>query len=80
MNWSKEGGVVYFSDAQGHVLSLMFQLRDTRARGLKRLFSIVVLMKDKMLLLNITPVLSEHMQVMYENFWNENFFRHIGHF
>ncbi|XP_023950809.2 folliculin [Bicyclus anynana] len=77
-SWSKEGGVVYFSDAQGHVLSLMFQLKDTRARGLKRLFSIVVLMKDKMLLLNITPVLSEHMQkiakelqqladVVYEN-------------
>ncbi|XP_030021717.1 folliculin isoform X2 [Manduca sexta] len=62
VNWSKEGGVVYFSDTQGHVLSLTFQLRDTRARGLKRWFSIVVLMKDKMLLLNITPLLSEHMQ------------------
>ncbi|XP_072947615.1 folliculin [Epargyreus clarus] len=62
VSWSKEGGVVYFSETQGHVLSLMFQLKDTRARGLKRLFSIVVLMKDKMLLLNITPVLSEHMQ------------------
>uniref|UniRef100_S4PYA7 Birt-Hogg-Dube-like protein n=1 Tax=Pararge aegeria TaxID=116150 RepID=S4PYA7_9NEOP len=62
MSWNKEGGVVYFSDTHGHVLSLMFQVKDTRARGLKRLFSIVVLMKDKMLLLNITPVLSEHMQ------------------
>ncbi|XP_046968938.1 folliculin [Vanessa cardui] len=62
VSWSKEGGVVYFSDTQGHVLSLMFHLKDTRARGLKRLFSIVVLMKDKMLLLNVTPVLSEHMQ------------------
>ncbi|CAH2090839.1 unnamed protein product [Euphydryas editha] len=62
VNWSKDGGVVYFSDTQGHVLSLMFHLKDTRARGLKRLFSIVVLMKDKMLLLNITPVLSEHMK------------------
>lgn len=63
MSWSKEGGVVYFSDTQGHVLSLTFQLKDTRARGLKRWFSIVVLMKDKMLLLNLMPVLSEHMQV-----------------
>lgn len=62
VSWSKEGGVVYFSDTQGHVLSLMFHLKDTRARGLQRLFSIVVLMKDKMLLLNITPVLSEHMK------------------
>ncbi|KAJ0178128.1 hypothetical protein K1T71_005951 [Dendrolimus kikuchii] len=62
VSWSKEGGVVYFSDTQGHVLSLTFQVRDTRARGLKRWFSIVVLMKDKMLLLNITPLLSEHMQ------------------
>ncbi|XP_038223569.1 folliculin [Zerene cesonia] len=62
VNWSKEGGVVYFSDTQGHVLSHMFHLKDTRARGLKRLFSIVVLMKDKMFLLNVTPVLSEHMK------------------
>ncbi|CAG9794038.1 unnamed protein product [Diatraea saccharalis] len=62
VSWSKEGGIVYFSDTQGHVLSLNFQIKDTRARGLKRWFSIVVLMKDKMLLLNITPVLSEHMQ------------------
>ncbi|CAH0398877.1 unnamed protein product [Chilo suppressalis] len=62
VSWSKEGGVVYFSDTQGHVLSLNFQIKDTRARGLKRWFSVVVLMKDKMLLHNITPVLSEHMQ------------------
>lgn len=62
VNWSKEGGVVYFSDTYGHVLSLTFQVKDTWARGLKRWFSIVVLMKDKMLLLNITPSLSEHMQ------------------
>ncbi|XP_068618678.1 folliculin isoform X2 [Battus philenor] len=62
VSWSKEGGVIYFSDTQGHVLSLMFQVKDTRARGLKRWFSIVVLMKDNMLLLNLTPVLSEHMQ------------------
>ncbi|XP_050666585.1 uncharacterized protein LOC126966511 isoform X2 [Leptidea sinapis] len=40
----------------------MFQLKDTRARGLKRMFSVVVLMKDKMFLLNITPILSDHMQ------------------
>nr|XP_021192704.2 folliculin [Helicoverpa armigera] len=62
VNWKKEGGVVYFNDTHGHVLSLTFQLKDTWARGLKRWFSIVVLMKDKMLLLNITPLLSEHMQ------------------
>ncbi|XP_026733902.1 folliculin [Trichoplusia ni] len=62
VNWSKEGGVVYFNDTHGHVLSLTFQLKDTWARGLKRWFSIVVLMKDKMLLLNLTPLLSEHMQ------------------
>lgn len=62
VSWSKEGGVVYFSDTRGHVLSHMFQVKDTHARGLKRWFSIVVLMKDKMLLLNVTPVLSEHMK------------------
>ncbi|XP_032520823.2 uncharacterized protein LOC116772673 isoform X1 [Danaus plexippus] len=70
VNWSKEGGVVYFSDTQGDVLSSTFQLKDTRSRGLKRLFSIVVLMKDKMLLLNITPVLSEHMQKIAKELQN----------
>lgn len=59
---------MYFNDTQGHVLSLMFHLQDTRARGLKRLFSIVVLMKDNMMLLNITPMLSEHMQVQLRKF------------
>ncbi|XP_041987571.1 folliculin [Aricia agestis] len=62
VSWNKEGGVVYFSDTQGHVLSYTFQIKDTRARGLIRMFSIVVLMKDKLMLLNITPALSEHMQ------------------
>ncbi|XP_047517236.1 folliculin [Pieris napi] len=62
VSWDKYSGIVYFSETQGHVLSHMFHMKDTRARGLKRLFSIVVLMKDKMFLLNLTPVLSEHMK------------------
>lgn len=59
----KDGGFVFFGDAiRGHVLSHTFQLRDTHARGFTKLYSIVVLMKDKMFLLNTQPFLSEHMR------------------
>lgn len=55
--------MVYFGDAtRGHVLSYTFQIHDSQARGFFRLFSIIVLMKDKMYLLNIQPFLAEHLQ------------------
>lgn len=58
-----DGNLVFFGDATyGHVLSYTFQIHDSQARGFFRLFSIVVLMKDKMYLLNLQPFLSEHLQ------------------
>ncbi|XP_062533234.1 folliculin-like [Armigeres subalbatus] len=54
------GGLVFFGDAQrGHVLSHTFHLMDSEARGFTKLFSIVILMKDKMFLLNIQPFLAD---------------------
>lgn len=59
------GGFVFFGDAQhGHVFSHTFQIRDAQARGFYRLFSIVILMKDKSFLLNIQPFLSDALQTI----------------
>lgn len=59
----KDGGFVYFGDAvRGHVLSHTFQLRDAHARGFTKLYSIVVIMKDKMFLLNTQPFMAAHMK------------------
>lgn len=59
---SQDGGFVFFGDAQhGHVLSHTFQIRDAQARGFYRLFSIVIIMKDKSFLLNIQPYLAENL-------------------
>lgn len=58
-----DGNLVFFGDAtHGHVLSYTFQIHDSHARGFFRLFSIVVLMKDKMYLLNLQPFLAEHLK------------------
>ncbi|KAG4073473.1 hypothetical protein HA402_000697 [Bradysia odoriphaga] len=59
---NKDGGFVFFGDsARGHVLSHTFQIRDSQARGFYKLFAIVIIMKDKMFLLNIQPFLSENL-------------------
>lgn len=63
MSNHKEGSLVFFGDATGgHVLSYIFQIHDSQARGFFRLFSIIVLMKDKMYLLNVQPFLTENLQ------------------
>lgn len=59
----KDGSLIFFGDATGgHVLSYIFEIHDSQARGFFRLFSIVVLMKDKMYLLNLQPFLAENLQ------------------
>lgn len=63
MSSNKDGSLVFFGDAaRGHVLSYTFQIHDSQARGFYRLFSIIVLMKDKMYLLNVQPFLFENLQ------------------
>lgn len=63
MTGDKDGNLVFFGDGtRGHVLSYSFQIHDSQARGFFRLFSVVVLMKDKMFLLNAQPFLFEHLQ------------------
>uniref|UniRef100_A0A1B0CCY1 Folliculin n=1 Tax=Lutzomyia longipalpis TaxID=7200 RepID=A0A1B0CCY1_LUTLO len=60
---NKDDGLVFFGDgSRGHVLSHSFQIPDSKARGFYRLFSIVVLMKDKLFLVNIQPFLSHNLR------------------
>ncbi|KAF5303942.1 hypothetical protein FQA39_LY01727 [Lamprigera yunnana] len=60
---SKDGGTLYFGDNErGHIISHTFILRDSLARGFHRKYSILMLMRDKIHLLNSWPVLVKHMQ------------------
>lgn len=65
VSFNKNGGFVFFGDSsRGHILSHTFQIRDSKARGFYRLFSIVILMKDKLFLLNVHPFLAENFEVI----------------
>ncbi|KAK3883195.1 hypothetical protein Pcinc_012469 [Petrolisthes cinctipes] len=58
----KEGPIYFGDEARGHVLSYTFFLQDVLARGFQRWYSIMVLMKDKMLLLNSWPFIVRHLK------------------
>ncbi|XP_042236126.1 folliculin-like isoform X2 [Homarus americanus] len=58
----REGPIYFGDEARGHVLSHTFFLRDVQARGFQRWYSILVLMKDKMLLLNSWPFIVRHLR------------------
>lgn len=63
----KEGPIYFGDEARGHVLSYTFFLRDVQARGFKRWYSIMVVMKDKMLLLNSWPFIVKHLKKIISN-------------
>lgn len=57
---NKEGGSLYFGDSErGHVINNNFTLHDSLARGFHRKYSILILMKDKIHLLNLWPSLMD---------------------
>ncbi|KAF2353770.1 hypothetical protein FHG87_015471 [Trinorchestia longiramus] len=57
-----EGSVYFGDDVRGHTLSYIFNLRDMQARGLKRWFSLVVLVKERAYLLSAWTFLVQHLQ------------------
>ncbi|XP_063243550.1 folliculin [Bacillus rossius redtenbacheri] len=57
-------GAVFFGDDRGYVLSHTFSLKDAEARGFKRWFSIIMVMKDKYFLLSCWPFLVRNMRDM----------------
>lgn len=61
-------GPIFFGDTQcGHVLSYTFYIPDTQARGMHRWYSILVVMMDKIYLLNSWPFLVPHIQIVIQS-------------
>ncbi|KAK7868145.1 hypothetical protein R5R35_003021 [Gryllus longicercus] len=60
----KEGPLYFGDDIRGHVLSYTFFLKDAQARGFHRWFSVVILMRDKLFLLNSWPFLVDNLNLI----------------
>lgn len=63
----KDGPIFFGNDQQGHVLSYTFQINDTQARGFSTRYSILVVMMDKIYLLNSWPFLVPHLKTVIEH-------------
>ncbi|KAK9739865.1 Vesicle coat protein involved in Golgi to plasma membrane transport [Popillia japonica] len=60
---SGEGSPLYFGDHErGHVLAHTFLVQDSLARGFHRKYTILMLMRDKIHLLNAWPMLVKHIK------------------
>ncbi|XP_005091001.1 folliculin [Aplysia californica] len=65
-------GPIFYGDKQyGYVLSYTFSIPDNQARGMHRSFSILVVMMDKIYLLNSWPFLVPHLRIVIENLQNK---------
>ncbi|XP_049778379.1 folliculin [Schistocerca cancellata] len=62
----KEGPVFFGDEIRGHVLSHTFFLKDAQARGFHRWYSLTILMRDKLFLLNSWPFLVKNMKAIIE--------------
>eukprot|EP00118_Oscarella_pearsei_P015693 m.143278 g.143278 ORF g.143278 m.143278 type:complete len:544 (+) comp38381_c1_seq3:68-1699(+) len=60
----REGPIIFGDNYQGYVFSHTFFLRDRQARGLTRWFSIIVLMMDKVFLVNSWSFLVKNCQFL----------------
>lgn len=56
----REGPIFFGEDANGYVLSHTFFLKDTQARGLQRWYSIIIVMMDRIYLINSWSFLVKH--------------------
>lgn len=61
-----EGPIFFGDDHRSQVLSYAFNLQDSHARGCQRLFSVTVVMMDKIFLLNSWPFLVKHIQLIID--------------
>ena len=67
----REGPIFFGDKNRGHVLSHTFFVKDSQARGFQRWYSIIVVMMDKIYLLNSWPFLVTHMRkVCMQGFGN----------
>ncbi|XP_035695172.1 folliculin-like isoform X1 [Branchiostoma floridae] len=56
----REGPIFFGDDHWGHVFSHTFFIKDSQARGFQRWYSIIVVMMDKIYLINSWPFLVKH--------------------
>ncbi|XP_048762445.1 folliculin-like isoform X2 [Ostrea edulis] len=63
----KDGPIFFGNDQQGHVLSYTFHINDSQARGFSQRYSILVVMMDKIYLLNSWPFLVPHLKTVIEH-------------
>ncbi|GAB6031058.1 hypothetical protein CHUAL_007870 [Chamberlinius hualienensis] len=60
-------GPIFFGDQQrGHVYSHTFFVKDSHSRGFQRWYSIIVVMMDKIFLLNSWPFLTKHIRTIID--------------
>ncbi|XP_060535148.1 folliculin [Cylas formicarius] len=65
---SKDGGTLYFGDNErGHVISHIFSVHDSLARGFLRKYCILLLMRDRIHLLNSWPFITKHVKQISED-------------
>lgn len=53
----RDGPVLFGDDENGYVMSYMFKLRDSQARGEARFYSLMMLMTDRVYLISCWPFL-----------------------
>jgi folliculin len=63
----REGPIFFGDDHRSQVLSHTFVIKDSHARGFEHLFSITIVMMDKIFLLNSWPFLVKHIQLIIDH-------------
>ncbi|XP_052266430.1 folliculin-like isoform X2 [Dreissena polymorpha] len=63
----QEGPIFFGDDQQGNTISYTFFIKDNQARGFQRLYSIIVVMMDKIYLLNSWPFLVPNIEVVVKH-------------
>lgn len=62
----REGPIFFGDENRGHVYSHTFFIKDSQARGFQRWYSIIVVMMDKIFLLNSWPFLTKHLRTVID--------------
>ncbi|KAK3612240.1 hypothetical protein CHS0354_039522 [Potamilus streckersoni] len=63
----REGPIFFGEEQDGYVISYTFYIKDNQARGLQRWYSIIVVMMDKIYLLNSWPFLVPHLRTVIDH-------------
>ncbi|KAL5478158.1 hypothetical protein EMCRGX_G025049 [Ephydatia muelleri] len=62
----REGPIVFGEEGGCHTFSYTFNLQDSQARGFSRLYSFIVVMMDRVFLINLWPFLVKHFRTLID--------------